>query len=78
MKYAPTSHNRPVYASPLKGLGLHSARSPKGSHASFRHIGGGGLATQALICPPKHRLQPGTLHAGGLKILLLSGCFSGI
>ena len=38
-----TSPNRTVYASAQKRLGLHSARSPKGSHASFRQIGGGGL-----------------------------------
>ena len=43
MEYTPTAHNRTVYATPLKRLGLHSARSPKGSHASFRQIGGGGL-----------------------------------
>jgi len=41
--YATTSYNRTVYASAQKRLGLHSARSPKGSHASFRQIGDGGL-----------------------------------
>jgi len=34
------------------------ARSPKGSHASFRPIGGGGLASQALICRRQLRKQP--------------------
>ena len=38
-----TAHNRTVYASAQERLGLHSARSPEGSHASFRQIGGGGL-----------------------------------
>jgi hypothetical protein len=58
MVYAPTSYNRTVYASAQKRLGLHSARSPKGSHASFRQIGGGGLASQALICRRQLRKQP--------------------
>ena len=53
-----TAHNRTVYASAQKRLGLHSARSPKGSHASLRKIGGGGLASQALICRRQLRKQP--------------------
>ena len=52
------SYNRTVYASARKRLGLHSARSPKGSYASFRQIGGGGLASQAIMCRRQLRKQP--------------------
>jgi len=48
-----TSHNRTVYASPLKWLGLHSARSwLRHSHASFRQIGAAVFASQSPYMPP--------------------------
>jgi 3-methyladenine DNA glycosylase AlkC len=63
-----TSYNRSVYASAQKRLGLHSARSPKGSHASFRHINGGALASQAPLCRRLRRKQPERYVKYGLNL----------
>jgi hypothetical protein len=64
--YACTSHNRTVYASPLKRLGVRSARSwLRHSHASLRYS----LATLQtyglLIRVAKPSYTTGTLSAIG-------------
>jgi hypothetical protein len=48
--------NKIVYAAALKRLGLRSPRSFH-SHGSLQHIGGGGLATQALLCRRQRHIQ---------------------
>ena len=53
------AHNRIVYASALKRLGLRSARSPKGSHASLRHIFAVAETLRvSLSQPQKRHIQP--------------------
>jgi hypothetical protein len=49
-------------------LGYVLARSFH-SHASFQHINGGGLASQALICRRLRRKQPERYMKFGLEMI---------
>jgi hypothetical protein len=52
-----TAHNRSVYASPLKRLGVRSARSHR-SHASLTHIPARRVATQRFMGGLERHIQP--------------------
>jgi hypothetical protein len=71
MVYAPTAHNRSVYAAPA-AAGLAFIRLGHGlrhSHASFRHIWAARKPTVCFIVPPKRRKQPERYVQYGLKFI---------